>query len=96
MPLFFAFLLRGFNSLIQIISVLFISKNLSLSQFGIYSGFIIILGYFTQLGGFSLMSSHIRKVSIVKMKSQTQILYQIWLYLLITIPIAAFLSLPFF
>ena len=90
-----AFFIRCFNALIQIFSVLFLSKNLSLNEFGIYTGFIIILGYFHQLGRFGMMEYLTRKISIIKKKYQTEILYQIWLYMIITTLFAAVFSLPF-
>ena len=63
MPFAVAFFIRGYNALIQVVFLLFISKVLSLTQFGIYSGFIILLGYFSQIGRFSMMSHLLRKIS---------------------------------
>lgn len=90
------FFSRGYNALIQILSLLFLSNILSLNELGIYAGFTIILGYFTKLGDFSMMSHLMRKISIVQKKYQTIILYQNWIYLLITVPLAGLLSLPIF
>ncbi len=96
MPFAIAFFIRVYNSLIQVIFLLFISKVLTLTQFGIYSGFIIFLGYFTQIGRFSIMSHLLRKISTSNKSNQIKILYQNWLFFLITIPIACLISLPLF